>query len=207
MKKIEIKSYQSILSLIYAILILVLGVLLVTYPEESQAFISYVFGGLLIILAVIKFTWVYFSKKYQEKSGKWDIVVAIICLLIGLACILFYDYIEQGIRITIGMIIIFIGINRLINGFKVFKTKMFIPLLIISLLMIGTGIFTICYQYLEIIGLGIILIGYGAIDIIGYICYQFVKPEVKTVSVAEADYEIVKKKIKTHKCEFFYLQV
>ena len=71
---------------------------------------------------------------------------------------------------------------------------MFIPLLIISLLMIGTGIFTICYQYLEIIGLGIILIGYGAIDIIGYICYQFVKPEVKTVSVAEADYEIVKKK-------------
>ena len=114
MKKIEIKSYQSILSLIYAILILVLGVLLVTYPEESQAFISYVFGGLLIILAVIKFTWVYFSKKYQEKSGKWDIVVAIICLLIGLACILFYDYIEQGIRITIGMIIIFIGIKNVL---------------------------------------------------------------------------------------------
>ena len=194
MKKIEIKSYQSILSLIYAILILVLGVVLVTYPEESQAFISYVFGGLLIILAVIKFTWVYFSKKYQEKSGKWDIVVAIIALLLGLACILFYDYIEQGIRITLGMIIIFIGINRLINSFKVLKTKMFIPLLVISLVMIGGGIFTIWYQYLVITGFGIILICYGAVDIIGYILYQFVKPEVTTIKVQEADYEIVEKK-------------
>ncbi len=194
MKKIEIKSYQNVLSLIYAILILVLGVVLVTYPEESQAFISYVFGGLLIILAVIKFTWVYFSKKYQEKAGKWDIVVAIISLLIGLACILFYEYIEQGIRITLGMIIIFIGINRLINSFKVFKTKMFIPLLLMSLIMIGGGVFTICYQYLEVIGFGIVLICYGAIDIIGYICYQFVKPDVTTVKVQEADYEIVEKK-------------
>ena len=173
MKKIEIKSYQSILSLIYAILILVLGVVLVTYPEESQAFISYVFGGLLIILAVIKFTWVYFSKKYQEKSGKWDIVVAII---------------------TLGMIIIFIGINRLINSFKVLKTKMFIPLLVISLVMIGGGIFTIWYQYLVITGFGIILICYGAVDIIGYILYQFVKPDVTTIKVQEADYEIVEKK-------------
>ena len=192
MKKIEIKSYQSVLSLIYAILVLVLGVVLVTYPEESQAFISYVFGGLLIILAVIKFTWVYFSKKYQEKSGKWDIVVAIISLLIGLACILFYDYIEQGIRITLGMVIIFIGINRLINSFKVFKTKMFIPLLVISLIMIGGGIFTIWYQYLVITGFGIILIVYGVVDIIGYICYQFVKPEITVIK--EAEYEIVEKK-------------
>ena len=151
-----------------------------------------VFGGLLIILAVIKFTWVYFSKKYQEKSGKWDIVVAIISLLIGLACILFYDYIEQGIRITLGMVIIFIGINRLINSFKVFKTKMFIPLLVISLIMIGGGIFTIWYQYLVITGFGIILIVYGVVDIIGYICYQFVKPEITVIK--EAEYEIVEKK-------------
>ena len=193
MKKIEVKNYGSILSLIYAILILALGILLVSYPDESQKFISYVIGGLLIIVAVIKFTWVYFSKKYQEKSGKWDIVVAIISLLLGLACILFYDYIEQAIRIGLGIIVAFIGINRFINSFKSLKTKMFIPLLVMSILLIGAGVFTICYQDLAIIGFGIILIIFGALEIIGYICYQFVKPEQTTIEVKEAEYEIVKK--------------
>lgn len=192
MKKIEIKTYSSVLSLIYSLLILVIGVLFVTYPDEAEWFISYVFGGLLVIIAAIKFTWVYFSKKYQEKSGKWDIVVAIASLLLGIACFFLYEYIEQGIRIGLGLVIVFIGINRLINSFKNIKTKMFLPLLIVATLLIGAGIFTICYQNLVIIGIGIILIIYSVLEIIGYVCYQFVKPEITVIK--EAEYEIVEKK-------------
>lgn len=191
MKKIEVKSYSSFMSLLYAAIILVLGIVMVAYPDYMQQIISYVFGGLLIILAIIKFTWVYFSKKYQEKSGKWDIVIAILCLLIGIGCIFFYDYIESAIRIAVGVAIVFIGINRLINSFKSIKTRMFFPLLVISLLLIGAGVFTICYTNLFILGLGIMLIIYSVLEIIGYICYQFVKPEV--VTIKEAEYEIVNK--------------
>ena len=192
MKKIEVKTYGSVLSLIYSLLLLVIVVFFVTYPDEAEWFISYVFGGLLVIIAVIKFTWVYFSKKYQEKSGKWDIVVAVVSLLLGIACFFLYDYIEQGIRIGLGLVIVFIGINRLINSFKSLKTKMFLPLLVVAILLIGAGIFTICYQDLVIIGIGIILIIYGVLEITGYVCYQFVKPEVTVIK--EAEYEIVEKK-------------
>lgn len=192
MKKIEIKTYSSPMSLIYSIVYLILGVILFTNPNETASFISYVFGSILIVISVIKFTWIYFSRKYQEKGNKWDFFIAIATLLIGLACLFFYQYIEKAIRFIIGSWILFVGINRLINALKYIKERVFWSLFIVSLLLSGCGIFVIFYSNLLIKGIGLVLIVFSVLEIIGYIFFSQTKPEV--IAIKEAEYEEVEQK-------------
>ena len=52
--KTKVKSYSNILSLIYSILFLILGAIIFTKPEIIILFISYVIGGLFIIIGIFK---------------------------------------------------------------------------------------------------------------------------------------------------------
>ena len=72
----------------------------------------------------------------------------------------------------------FSGINRFIQALAINKrSKKFLPLLIVSLILIAIGIYSIVYGAIWISYLGIIMMVYAALDIIGYIFYT--KDEVK----------------------------
>lgn len=187
-----IKDNKSPLNLLLSIVLLILGIVIFSNPDKAEMVITYVFGGILLLIGVIKLTWFYFSNKYKTERNKWDLVIGIATIVIGLLCMFFYEYIESAIRIIIGSVILFIGILRVISAFKNIKTKMFFPLLGIALILIAGGIFVISYQDLVIKGFGLIFIVYSALEIIGFILNQFIPREELNV-IKEAQYEVVEK--------------
>ncbi len=96
----------------------------------------------------------------------------------------FSETVEKAIRIVVGFWILFSGINRLINALKMTdKNKKFLSLVIVSILLILIGVYTIVIGDVLLSSIGIILMLYSAIDIIGYIFYS--KETNTTVDINE----------------------
>ena len=74
------------------------------------------------------------------------------------------------VRLVIGGYILFIGLNRFINALYIKKKdSRFIALLIISLILMGGGLYTILEANLAFQTIGIVIMIYAILEIIGYI--------------------------------------
>ena len=95
----------------------------------------------------------------------------------------FSETVEKIIRIVVGFWILFSGITKLINALKITnKNKKFISLIIVSLLLIIIGIYTIVIGDVLLSSIGIILMIYSALDIIGYIFYSKDSEEIVEIN-------------------------
>ena len=143
MKKV-LKNNLNIMTLIFSIIFFILGAVIFTKPEIIILFISYVFGGIFIIVGIFKCIKNYLDIKKDNNISSKEMVIGIILVIIGLVLILLAGVIEALIRLIIGGWILFSGINRLINSLQLpKKNNVFIPYLILSLLIIGAGLYTI----------------------------------------------------------------
>lgn len=168
--KINVKSYSDIISLISSIIFFILGAIIFTKPEVIVLFISYVLGGLMIIIGLFKCVKNYLDIKQDNSTSSKEMITGIILIIIGLVFILLADVIEALVRLIIGGWILFSGINRLIHALHLNKkTRRFIIFLILSLLLIGTGLYTILEANLAFQTIGIVLMVYSFIEIFGYI--------------------------------------
>lgn len=168
--KTVVKSYSSIISLIYSILFFILGAIIFTKPEIIILFVSYVIGGIIIIIGVFKCIKNYLDIKKDNNTSSKEMISGIVLVIIGLVFILLAGVIEALVRLVIGGWILFSGINRLINALSIpKKNKIFIIYLIISLLLIGVGLYTILESNLAFKAIGVVLMIYSVIEIIGYI--------------------------------------
>lgn len=169
MKK-DLKSNINIMSLISSIIFFILGAVIFTKPEIIILFISYVFGGIFIIVGIFKCIKNYLDIKKDNNISSKEMIVGIILTIIGLILIILAGVIEALVRLIIGGWILFSGINRLINSLQLpKKNNKFIPYLILSLLIIGIGLYTILESNLAFKTIGIVLMIYSVIEIIGYI--------------------------------------
>lgn len=168
--KTVVKSYSSIISLIYSILFFILGAIIFTKPEIIILFVSYVIGGIIIIIGTFKCIKNYLDIKKDNNTSSKEMISGIVLVIIGLVFILLAGVIEALVRLVIGGWILFSGINRLINALSIpKKNKIFIIYLIISLLLIGVGLYTILESNLAFKAIGVVLMIYSVIEIIGYI--------------------------------------
>ena len=169
MKKV-LKNNLNIMTLIFSIIFFILGAVIFTKPETIILFTSYVFGGIFIIVGIFKCIKNYLDIKKDNNISSKEMVIGIILVIIGLVLILLAGVIEALIRLIIGGWILFSGINRLINSLQLpKKNNVFIPYLILSLLIIGAGLYTILESNLAFKTIGIVLMIYSVIEIIGYI--------------------------------------
>jgi uncharacterized membrane protein HdeD (DUF308 family) len=112
------------------------------------------------------------------------ITSATLLLIIAILFLFYSETVEKAIRIVVGFWILFSGINRLINALKMTdKNKKFLSLVIVSILLILIGVYTIVIGDVLLSSIGIILMLYSAIDIIGYIFYS--KETNTTVDINE----------------------
>ena len=168
--KIDVKSYSSIISLIYSIIFFILGAIIFTRPEIIILFISYVIGGIIIIIGSFKCIKNYLDIKKDNTISSREMLSGIAFIIIGLIFILLAGVIEALVRLVIGGWILFSGINRLINSLEIFKkNKQFIIRLILSFLLIGVGLYTILESNLAFKTIGLVLMVYSTIEILGYI--------------------------------------
>ena len=200
--EIKVKSYSDQSSLISAILFFIIGGILFWYNDEIIATLSMVVGIILAVSGVVEII-VYVLNKRKQIDYLAPVIRGVIFLGLSILFIFGKDIISQAVRFVVGAWILFSGINRLIQALAISKrSRKFLPLLIVSLILIAIGIYSIVYGDVIISTLGIIMMVYSALDIIGYIFYT--KDEVKqetegTTSLIVTDNEEESKKHKLFK--------
>ena len=168
--KIGVKSYSEVISLIYSIIFFILGAIIFTKPEVIILFISYVIGGIFTIIGLFKCIKNYLDIKKDNSISSKEMITGILLIVIGLVFISLAGVIEALVRLVIGGWILFTGINRLINSLTIkTKNKKFIIRLVISLLLIGVGLYTILESNLAFKTIGLVLMVYSFLEILGYI--------------------------------------
>ena len=168
--KTGIKNSSNIMSLISSILFLIIGAVIFTKPEIIILFISYVIGGIIIIIGLFKCIKNYLDVKKDNTTSSKEMIIGIVLVIIGSVFILLAGVIEALVRLIIGGWILFSGINRLINTIQLpKKNNIFIVRLILSLLLMGVGLYTILESNLAFKTIGLVLMIYSTIEIIGYI--------------------------------------
>lgn len=170
--EIKIKSYSSQSSLISSIFFFILGAILFTSADKVVSFISIGIGIILAVIGIFNLVIYFINVKKENIVKKSTIVISIITLAFAFIFIFFSNVVEQFIRFIIGAWILLTGITRLINVLAMSpKNKKFLPLLIVSILLMIVGIYTIVISNIFLSTIGIIMMIYAAIEIIGYIFY------------------------------------
>jgi len=186
--KFSVKNYSNITSLISSIVFFILGAVMFTNPDAIVLFVSYVIGGLIIILGVFKCFKNYLDVKKDNSVSSRGMIFGIVLVVVGLVFIFLAGVIEALVRLVIGGWILFSGITRLINALSIpKKSSNFIVLLILSILLIAGGLYTILETNLAFKAIGIVLMIYASLEIFGYI---FNKKEVVIFETYEKEEKV-----------------
>lgn len=190
------KEPINVSSLIISMATLILGFLLLFNGDENFFnVLRYIISGLLLISGLIKFI-SYFVQKKNYNVPFSDCMSAIFLIALGIFVFMFSDIIKITIQVTIGALVLFNGINRLILGLAVRSfdkegSKVFTG---VSILMIVLGIIILTGKLFNLIGY--LLIIYAISEIIGYIYYISQKKDYSSVLNKEVPKELKEKKAK-----------
>ena len=180
--EIKITNYKNQSSLISSIIFFILGGILFTNPDIFVTTISKIVGAALLLIAIVFMITTFINRK-TKPFPVITISSIIIIILLSIMFLFFSETVEKIIRIVVGFWILFSGITKLINALKITnKNKKFISLIIVSLLLIIIGIYTIVIGDVLLSSIGIILMIYSALDIIGYIFYSKDSEEIVEIN-------------------------
>lgn len=197
--EIKVKSYSTQSSLISSIIFFILGGILFTSADKVISFLSIAIGIILATTGIVFLVLYFISIKKLEQNKKY-LINGIVTLIISIIFIFFSGVIEQFIRFIVGGWILFSGIIRLVNVLSMNnKNTKFFPLLIVSILLIIVGIYTIVIGNIILSSVGLIMMIYAGIEIIGYIFYSKDKQEKEetgatSLIIPEKNEEKIKKK-------------
>ena len=205
--EIKVNSYKKQSTLISSIIFFIIGCVLLTNPEIFITTISKVVGIILLLIGSLFIVFMIFGKN-EDDSAISKLITGICFISLSVLFLFFSTTIERIIRLIVGFWILFCGINRLIIALRIAnKDKRFFSLIIISLLLIAVGVYTMIIGDVVLSTIGLILMIYSAIDIIGYIFYaketdeevEINKDVTLITTQEEPETEVIKKKKKKTK--------
>ena len=154
-------------SLLTSLVFAILGILLIVNPEGSTKAVSLIVGILFIIVGL------YNLVDYSLTRGKYnfynyDIAYGIIAIILGIITIVYKSQIETIFRVLIGIWIVYTVIIRLSLSFKlrVVESATWICSLLISIVMIACGLYTIFVSNVIVVTIGIVILIYSILDIV-----------------------------------------
>lgn len=175
MNNLVIKKDKS--SVISSLLFLLLGILLYINPTEIIKFITYIIGVIFAVFGSIK---LYNFYKLKQDTSNIQLTIAILSIIIGIIIMFCNGIIEFVIRLVIGGFILANGLNKLIISINSKETNnKWKVLLVISIILIIGGLYTILQANIIPKIIGLILIIYSSIDLISYITYPKNKDIIK----------------------------
>ena len=145
----------------------IIGIFMIINPTSATKVISYILGGILIVVGAIKII-NYFVAKGNADFYNNDLLYGIIAIIVGLITIFYSSLIESVFRIVIGIWIIYSGLLRLSLSLKLHSAKINIwsTSLILSIIMIIGGLYMIFNSGTLILTIGIIMLIYSIMDLI-----------------------------------------
>ncbi len=168
--KIKVSAYTNVMLLISSVVLFILGAIIYSNPEAVVLVVTYVIGGLIALLGVFSCIKNYIEVKKDNTTSSIGMVIGILMIVVGLIFIFLGGVIETLIRFIIGGWILICGITRLANALMLEKKDTnFFVLLILSLLLIAGGLYTILRTNLAFKAYGLVLMVYSIVEIFGYV--------------------------------------
>jgi len=162
-------------SIFGSIIFLLFGIILFTNPGGIVKFISYITGGILILIGIINILGYNKTLKKLNVEETSKLISGIILIILGLVIIIFSSFIETTIRLVFGAWIIYSGIMKLIDSLNIKndKTTYYINLGV-SILMIIVG-FYVALTGLAYKMIGLFIMIYSILEIVSFISYKKTK--------------------------------
>ena len=185
MKIIETKK-----SLIKSLIFLIFGALIFANPNEVVKLTSSIIGTIIIVYGLYLIIKNYYETKNNSDTPSTNLIFGIVCVIIGILFIVLADSIALIIQYILGAWILFTGIERLIIALSLgTKNDKFVVQLVISILLLLAGLYTVLKSNLPLQIVGLVMIIYSVLEIIGYVSNR---GNNVTSSVAEEVEERVK---------------
>ncbi len=159
-------------SLISSIIFAILGIILIAKPEETVKFVSYILGGIFVLIGIIRII------NYVVTKGKYNIyndgmLFGIIAIILGIVTICYSRQIGNIFRVLIGIWIVYSSIVRMNTSFKlkVLEDRIWIYSLLIAIIMLLCGIYIACNPGAILMTIGTVILIYSILDIIESIIF------------------------------------
>ncbi len=149
--------------IIMSVIFTLFGIMLIAFPNIVTSLFSTIVGGVLVVFGAIKLM-------QALKNGKENNIflpVAILAIVSGIVIMFFTNIILEFFRIAVAIWIIYAGIMSLIKVFswREFSSRFWIVTLILSIALLGLGVYILVSPAVLIQTIGIIIVIYGVIDI------------------------------------------
>ena len=144
---------------ISAALCVLLGIVLVVWPDLSVKIVCIAIGAVLLIGGGVRLT-VYFSLKDGSMYAQVNLIMGIVLAVIGIWILMKPDKVLAIIPVIVGIVIALHGVNDLQQAVTLYKDKYdkWWVALILGLLTIGLGALLICKPF-EALDTVVMLIG------------------------------------------------
>lgn len=154
-------------SIITSTVFAIIGIVLIASPEATITIISTILGITLALIGGYKII-DYLKHKGQYNSYSYDLAYGIIAIILGIVAIVYHQEIGTIFRILIGLWIIYSSVIRitLSLSLRATKSKIWIYSLVIALIMLACGIYTISNAGTIVMAVGIVILIYSILDII-----------------------------------------
>lgn len=164
---VDFLKKNAMLSIISSVLFLVLGIIVVLYPDAIMTFISYVLGIAFILIGMIKMVSC-FTNKDHRNGYHLELIFGLIVIGAGIFVITCGNTIGALFRIIVGIWIVYNGMISFMTSFQLKRIGLRIwPLLLMmSIIMIIAGGYVIVNSGALIISIGAIMIIYAIMDLI-----------------------------------------
>lgn len=155
-----------------SLITVILGILLIAWPDTAIKVIAYVVGVFLIVKGAYQVI-NYFVVKGQKDFFNNSLLAGVISLLIGLALLLIGEEIVNVFRIVIGIWMIYESLVRINTSIKFHAAgiQAWRYILILAILMLVLGVFVTFYKGAVVTLIGWMLVLTGIIGIIGDVMF------------------------------------
>ena len=175
-------------SFISGILFFFFGLFVFLNPDMIVKFISYFIGGVLIALGLYKTVNYYVQDKKNGIVNTNELGFGVTIAILGILLVCLAGTIEFLTRVIIGAWLIVSGLSRISSTFYTTdRGSKFYSLIVVGLIYIGGGLYTIIDSNLPFKILGIFMMVYGVIDFMGYFVYKDTFTSSKEPKIKEAE--------------------
>lgn len=153
-------------SIITSTVFAIIGIVIITSPEAIITIISTILG--LTLIAFGGYKGLEYLKNKGSNSYSYDLAYGIIAIILGIVAMVYHQEIGTIFRILIGLWIIYSSVIRATLSLQLrsTKSKVWIYSLIIALVMLACGIYTISNAGTIVVAVGIVVLIYSILDII-----------------------------------------
>ncbi len=172
MQKILKKS--GWISILISAIFALLGIILIWKPEETIKVISYILGGIFIVIGIARVIG-YIYARGKSDFYNFDIIFGILAIILGIVTIIYSNMIATFLNLIVGVWIIYSALVRLNVSIKLknkVNNRAWIYTLVLAIIMLVCGLYVIFNSTAILAAIGIAFLVYSIIDIIEQIIFM-----------------------------------